>query len=78
MPEWNRHSGGAINTVIPAKCPRIKLQIYRHVYWNGGYFGCIYTVKSLLPKPETSQAELFNNFVSGAIGGFAGTVLNTP
>ncbi|KJA26546.1 hypothetical protein HYPSUDRAFT_213143 [Hypholoma sublateritium FD-334 SS-4] len=51
---------------------------WRHVYWNGGYFGSIYSVKALLPKPETAKAELFNNFVSGAIGGFAGTVLNTP
>ncbi|KAG6830929.1 hypothetical protein H0H92_013857 [Tricholoma furcatifolium] len=51
---------------------------WRHVYWNGGYFGCIFQVKALLPKPETQQAQLMNNFISGAIGGFAGTVLNTP
>jgi len=51
---------------------------WRHVYWNGGYFGCIYQVKTLLPKPDSPQAQLMNNFVSGAIGGFAGTVLNTP
>jgi solute carrier family 25 2-oxodicarboxylate transporter 21 len=51
---------------------------WRHVYWNGGYFGCIYQVKTLLPKPDSPQAQLTNNFVSGAIGGFAGTVLNTP
>ncbi|KAH9476557.1 putative mitochondrial 2-oxodicarboxylate carrier [Psilocybe cubensis] len=51
---------------------------WRHVYWNGGYFGSIYQIKSLLPKPQTQKAELLNNFISGAIGGFAGTVLNTP
>ncbi|KAG6831371.1 hypothetical protein H0H87_005301 [Tephrocybe sp. NHM501043] len=51
---------------------------WRHVYWNGGYFGCIFQIKALLPKPETQQAQLMNNFISGAIGGFAGTVLNTP
>ena len=70
---------------------------FRHVYWNGGYFGCIHQVKSLLPKPDvcavlycpkldlnfisflqSPQAQLMNNFVSGSIGGFAGTVLNTP
>ncbi|KAF9566053.1 mitochondrial carrier [Agrocybe pediades] len=51
---------------------------WRHVYWNGGYFGVIYQIKTLLPKPESQQAQLLNNFVSGAIGGFAGTVLNTP
>jgi len=51
---------------------------WRHVYWNGGYFGCIHQVKVLLPKPDSPQAQLMNNFVSGSIGGFAGTVLNTP
>ncbi|KAF8179030.1 mitochondrial carrier [Mycena galopus ATCC 62051] len=51
---------------------------WRHLWWNGGYFGCIFQVRTLLPKAETSQATLFNNFVSGAVGGFAGTVLNTP
>ncbi|KAM0747790.1 mitochondrial carrier [Meredithblackwellia eburnea MCA 4105] len=51
---------------------------WRHVTWNGGYFGCIFQVKALMPKAETKSAELFNNFVSGAIGGFVGTVFNTP
>ncbi|QRW26372.1 mitochondrial carrier protein [Rhizoctonia solani] len=31
-----------------------------------------------LPKAETPQAALLNNFVSGAAGGFVGTALNTP
>lgn len=26
--------------------------IIRHLYWNGGYFGCIFQVRSLLPKAE--------------------------
>ncbi|TDL26996.1 mitochondrial carrier [Rickenella mellea] len=51
---------------------------WRHVWWNGGYFGSIHQVRALLPKAETPQATLFNNFVSGSIGGFVGTVLNTP
>jgi len=51
---------------------------WRHVWWNGGYFGCIHQVRSIMPKAETPQAQLFNNFVSGATGGFVGTVLNTP
>ncbi|KAF8549395.1 mitochondrial carrier, partial [Imleria badia] len=51
---------------------------WRHFWWNGGYFGCIYQVRSLLPKAETPQSQLFNNFVSGAVGGFVGTALNTP
>lgn len=51
---------------------------WRHVLWNGGYFGCIFQVKSMLPKPNGKPEELRNNFISGAIGGFVGTVLNTP
>ncbi|CAO1632358.1 unnamed protein product [Sympodiomycopsis kandeliae] len=51
---------------------------WRHVLWNGGYFGCIFQVKSLLPKANGKGEELRNNFISGAIGGFVGTALNTP
>ncbi|KAF9447383.1 mitochondrial carrier [Macrolepiota fuliginosa MF-IS2] len=51
---------------------------WRHVYWNGGYFGTIFTVKKLLPKAETPKDQLLNNFISGSIGGLCGTALNTP
>jgi len=51
---------------------------WRHVYWNGGYFGSIYQVKAILPKPQTPQSELLNNFISGSVGGCVGTILNTP
>jgi len=52
--------------------------MWRHIMWNGGYFGCIFQVKALLPKATTTSGELGNNFVSGSIGGFVGTMLNTP
>lgn len=51
---------------------------WRHFWWNGGYFGCIHQVRSMLAPAETPQGQLFNNFVSGSIGGFVGTVVNTP
>ncbi|KAF8624300.1 hypothetical protein AX15_005932 [Amanita polypyramis BW_CC] len=51
---------------------------WRHFWWNGGYFGCIFHVRGMLPKAETQQGQLLNNFISGSIGGFAGTALNTP
>lgn len=51
---------------------------WRHFWWNGGYFGCIHQVRAVMPKAETPQGQLFNNFVSGSVGGFVGTVLNTP
>lgn len=51
---------------------------WRHLYWNGGYFGCIHQVREILPAAKTPESQLMNNFIAGAIGGFAGTVLNTP
>jgi solute carrier family 25 2-oxodicarboxylate transporter 21 len=51
---------------------------WRHFWWNGGYFGCIFQVRTVMPKAETPQAQLFNNFVSGTVGGFVGTAINTP
>ncbi|CUA71567.1 putative mitochondrial 2-oxodicarboxylate carrier [Schizosaccharomyces pombe 972h-] [Rhizoctonia solani] len=51
---------------------------WRHVWWNAGFFGTIHTLRTKLPKAETPQAVLLNNFISGAAGGFVGTALNTP
>lgn len=51
---------------------------WRHLVWNGGYFGAIFTVKQYLPKAMNGKEELLNNFISGSIGGFCGTVINTP
>ncbi|KAG2361181.1 mitochondrial carrier [Suillus spraguei] len=51
---------------------------WRHLWWNGGYFGCIHQVRSMLTPAETQQGQLFNNFVSGSVGGFVGTLINTP
>jgi len=51
---------------------------WRHVWWNGGYFGCIHQVRTMLPKAENPQSQLMNNFISGSVGGFVGTALNTP
>lgn len=30
---------------------------WRHVWWNGGYFGSIFQVKAMLPKPVVSTAR---------------------
>lgn len=51
---------------------------WRHVWWNGGFFGSIYQVRSMLPKADTPQGTLMNNFISGTVGGFVGTAINTP
>ncbi|KAI9209839.1 mitochondrial carrier domain-containing protein [Polychytrium aggregatum] len=56
----------------------LEATIWRHGVWNGGYFGCISTIRQLLPKAETKQGTLANNFIAGTIGGTIGTILNTP
>ncbi|KZT00390.1 mitochondrial carrier [Laetiporus sulphureus 93-53] len=52
--------------------------MWRHLWWNGGYFGCIFQVRSLLPKAQTTQRRLMNDLTAGTIGGFVGTAINTP
>lgn len=51
---------------------------WRHLWWNGGYFGSIFQVRALLPPAESPQGQLLNNFISGTVGGCIGTMLNTP
>lgn len=51
---------------------------WRHLWWNGGFFGSIFQVRQMLPKADTYAGGLLNNFISGSIGGFVGTALNTP
>lgn len=51
---------------------------WRHVLWNGAYFSVIFKCRAMMPKAESKAQELRNNFISGAIGGFAGTAVNTP
>lgn len=52
--------------------------LWRHILWNAGYFGCIYQVKSLLPRADAKSQQIRNDIIAGTIGGTVGTVLNTP
>jgi solute carrier family 25 2-oxodicarboxylate transporter 21 len=54
--------------------------LWRHILWNGGYFGCIYQVRAQLPKPEAGNKsqQVRNDLIAGAVGGTAGTIVNTP
>lgn len=52
--------------------------LWRHISWNAGYFGLIYQVRSLMPKPKSSTEKTLIDLTSGAIGGTFGTMLNTP
>lgn len=52
--------------------------LWRHILWNAGYFGCIFQVRTYLPKAETKQSQITNDLISGAVGGTVGTIVNTP
>lgn len=52
--------------------------LWRHILWNAGYFGCIFQVRSLLPKADNKRTQMGYDLMSGAIGGTIGTVVNTP
>ena len=52
--------------------------MWRHILWNAGYFGCIFQVRQLMPKAENKQGQMFNDLISGGIGGTVGTIVNTP
>ncbi|KAI8900104.1 mitochondrial carrier domain-containing protein [Globomyces pollinis-pini] len=56
----------------------IEATLWRHGLWNCGFFGCISFVRAGLPKAESHQGILLNNFIAGTIGGTIGTLLNTP
>ena len=52
--------------------------LWRHIWWNAGYFGCIHQVRSYMPKPKSSSEKTVIDLVCGTIGGTFGTILNTP
>jgi len=52
--------------------------MWRHILWNAGYFGCIFQVRALIPKATDKKGQVFNDLISGAVGGTVGTILNTP
>lgn len=45
---------------------------WRHVWWNGGYFGSIFQVKSLLPKAEVSNVHAAHSAQSNRSAAQAG------
>ncbi|EGF79105.1 hypothetical protein BATDEDRAFT_90092 [Batrachochytrium dendrobatidis JAM81] len=56
----------------------LEASMWRHGTWNGGYFGVITLIRSNLPKAESKEGILLNNFIAGAFGGTVGTMINTP
>lgn len=58
----------------------LEATIWRHAWWNSGYFGCIYQVRAMLPPNPTKDKsiQMRNDLISGAVGGTVGTILNTP
>lgn len=86
----DRASAGKYNGMIDCVVKTIKAEgplalynglestLYRHILWNAGYFGCIFQVKTFLPKTTDKRQGLWNDLVAGTIGGTVGTMLNTP
>lgn len=58
----------------------LEATLFRHAFWNGGYFGSIPFIKRFLAKfsKKDTPNPTWNNFVAGTIGGTIGTILNTP
>lgn len=58
----------------------LEATLWRHILWNAGYFGCIFQVRAQMPAPEpgNKRQKVTNDLIAGAIGGTAGTILNTP
>ncbi|KAL1586957.1 Mitochondrial citrate transporter D [Cladosporium halotolerans] len=54
--------------------------MWRHIFWNSGYFGCIFQIRAMLPANPTGDksVQIRNDLISGAVGGTVGTILNTP
>lgn len=88
-----RYSGtmDAVKKIVASEGPLalfngLEATLCRHITWNAGYFGCIQGVRAALPPVGTDPAtgkkiksqELRNSILAGSIGGFVGTVLNTP
>jgi len=55
-------------------------QLWRNAVWNGTYFGLIGTIRQQIPAPRdaTKNQVMLYNFITGAIAGTAGSILNTP
>lgn len=56
----------------------LELTMWRHVLWNAGYFGCIFQVRQLMPKPKSLTEKTIVDLTCGTVGGTFGTALNTP
>ncbi|KXS20865.1 mitochondrial carrier [Gonapodya prolifera JEL478] len=54
--------------------------LWRNGSWNAGYFGVIHFARGLMPvqKDDSKAVAMFKNFLSGALGGTVGTMINTP
>ena len=51
--------------------------MWRHIWWNAGYFSLIYKCRELLPKAGNKKQQIRNDLIAGTVGGTFGTILNT-
>lgn len=64
---WN---GGYFGSIFQVRAMMPKAEVYR--------FSCIIYLMLIVVGDQSPQGELFNNFISGSVGGFIGTAVNTP
>jgi len=56
----------------------LPVTMVRHILWNGGFFGSIPLIRSYMQPPTNKRERMQNMLLSGTLGGFIGTLLNTP
>lgn len=73
----NAEAGGLNEIVVPPTC-LASLPAARTARGRGKASRAKHSSSSFSLRPQNKGQELRNNFISGAIGGFVGTALNTP
>ena len=56
----------------------LEATVWRHAFWNAGYFGIIFQVRNSLPPVQSANEKIRNDLIAGTIGGTMGCVFNTP
>lgn len=56
----------------------LEVTMFRHITWNAGYFGVIFSIRQQLDQIGWQMDHRFKNFLAGTLGGITGTVFNTP
>ncbi|ODV62494.1 mitochondrial carrier [Ascoidea rubescens DSM 1968] len=56
----------------------LEATMWKHSSWNAAYFGSVFQIRALLPKPKNSTEKTINDLIAGGVGGIMGTTVSTP